>query len=218
MGLWSQWSEQTITIINVPGDDVALTVVATHKARLSWTDHDKTCYVLRDSALIEKTDSPAYTDEFTIGKHVYQILEALDDDNYTLSNIVTVTLFAEHAMISAIDDVSWLLLTGSRERHPEIKESMSQSATLVHYIGRSLPVVETDGFLDKTLSFTIAFKDQSDCDAFEALLGRIVCYKNSRGRLIVGLLNGVTPNSDLDYWEYSCAIYAIDQQNEVAYE
>jgi hypothetical protein len=219
IGLWSRWSEQTITVENTPGADIILSVYASHHARLSWAGGDGgVFYVLRDGVPIAKTEEASFTDDLAIGRHTYQVLEQLADDNYTLSNERTVILRAPCAMITPVSVVAWQSLKYSLEQSPTVGESHSGTAVLVHYVGRKYPVAETSEFEDSTLTFDVAFKTQDDEKAFQALIGQIVCYKNKLGRMIVGLLSGISVESDRWYSKCSCTISATDFQEEIEYE
>ncbi len=219
IGLWSRWSEQTITVENTPGTDIILSVYASHHARLSWTGGDGgVFYVLRDGVPIVKTEETSFTDELAIGRHTYQVLEQLADDDYTLSNERTVILRAPCAMITPVSVVAWQSLKYSLEQSPTVGESHSGTAVLVHYVGRKYPVAETSEFEDSTLTFDVAFKTQDDEKSFQALIGQIVCYKNKLGRMIIGLLSGISVESDRWYSKCSCTISATDFQEEIDYE
>lgn len=219
LGIWSQWSEQTISVTNIPGDEIDLTVYVSHHARLSWTGGEGgVFYVLRDGVPIAKTEETSFTDELATGRHTYQVLEQLADDNYTLSNKRTVILRAPCAIITPVSAVAWQNLKYSLEQNPTVGESHSQTAVLVHYVGRKYPVAEVSEFVDSTLSFDVAFKTQDDEKAFRALLGQIVCYKNKLGRTIIGLLTGVSVESDRWYSKCSCTITATDFTEEIDYE
>ncbi|MPM96999.1 hypothetical protein SDC9_144170 [bioreactor metagenome] len=173
---------------------------------------------MRDGVPIARTEDTSYTDEFAIGRHIYQVIEQLADDNYTLSNERTVILRAPYAMISPVELAAWQNLKYSLEQSPTVGESHSGTAVLVHYVGRKYPVAETSEFEDSTLTFDVAFKTQEDEKTFQALLGEIVCYKNKLGRMIIGLLSGVSVESDRWYSKCSCTISATDFQEEIEYE
>jgi hypothetical protein len=218
-GLWSQWASQTITVANVPGDAVTLVVFPKHHARLSWSGGEASdFYVLRDGVPIAKTDANEYTDFLSLGKHSYQVLEQLADGNYTLSNKVTVTLTVPNTMITPVSEESWQDLQYSLESSPTFGEAHAKTVALIHYVGRELPVAESSGFKDKTMSFTVAFKTQKDAVAFEQLIGETVCYKTKIGRMIIGVLSAFSVETNRWYSQHSCTISATDYQEEVAYE
>lgn len=218
-GLWSQWSSQTITVQNVPGDAITLGIFATHRAKLTWSGGENgTYYVLRDGVPIAKTTENTYTDQFVIGKHTYQVLEQLADGNYTLSNEATATMLPDHAIISPVPLANWQDVNLSRESHKSFTESHTNTIALVHYVGRALPSMEDSGFVDKTMTFDVVFRTQKDAAAFEALRGKIVCCKTKIGRMIIGVLSGYTVDTDRWYSQYSCTITATDYLEAIVYE
>ena len=217
--LWSQPSNQIITVQNVPGEQISLTVYPTHRAKLAWSGgQGSDFYILRDGIPIAKTDANTYTDEFVIGKHSYQVLEALADGNYTLSNTVTATMRPEHTIISRVPQAAWQDISLSRETHKAFTESHTATVVMVHYAGRKLPVPEKSEFVDQTLSFTVAFRTQKDAAAFEELLGEIVCYKTPIGRMMIGVLAGYTVDTDRWFSQYSCTITKTDYREVIAYD
>lgn len=218
-GLWSQWSSQTITVQNVAGTAIGLGIFATHRAKLTWSGGENgTYYVLRDGVPIAKTTESSYTDQFVIGKHTYQVLEQLADGNYTLSNEATATMMPDHAIISPVTEASWQDINLSRESHRSFTESHTNTITLIHYVGRTLPVAEDSGFIDKTMTFDVAFRNQKDAAAFEALRGKIVCCKTKIGRMIIGVLSGYSVDTDRWFSQYNCTITATDYQEAISYE
>lgn len=218
-GLWSQWSSQTITVQNVPGTEIVLGIFATHRARITWSGGENgTYYVLRDGVPIAKTTESTYTDQFVIGKHSYQVLEQLVDGNYTLSNEATATMMPDHAIISPVSEASWQDINLSRESHKSFAESHANTVALIHYVGRALPVAEDSGFVDKTMTFDVAFRNQKDAAAFEALRGKIVCCKTKIGRMIIGVLSGYSVDTDRWFSQYNCTITATDYQEAISYE
>lgn len=218
-GLWSQWVSQTITVENVPGDAIVLIGFPSHHARLSWSGGgDGDFYILRDGVPIGKTDANEYTDSFVIGKHSYQVLEQLADGNYTLSNKVTMTLVAPNNMISPVSAAAWQDLKYSLDKSPTFGESHAQTGALVHYAGRKYPVFESSGFEDKTLSSTVAFKTQREATEFGQLLGQTVCYKSKIGRMIIGVLDSYSVETNRRYSQYSFTIKQTDYREEIAYE
>jgi hypothetical protein len=217
--LWSQWSSQTITVENVPGDAIVLIGFPSHHARLSWSGGgDGDFYILRDGVPIGKTDANEYTDSFVIGKHSYQVLEQLADGNYTLSNKVTMTLVAPNNMISPVSAAVWQDLKYSLDKSPTFGESHAQTGAFIHYAGRKYPVFESSGFEDKTLSFTVAFKTQKEATEFGQLLGQTVCYKSKIGRMIIGILDSYSVETNRRYSQYSFTIKQTDYREEIAYE
>lgn len=218
-GLWSQWVSQTITVENVPGDAIVLIGFPSHHARLSWSGGgDGDFYILRDGVPIGKTDANEYTDSFVIGKHSYQVLEQFSDENYTMSNKVTMTLVASNNMISPVSAAAWQDLKYSLDKSPTFGESHAQTGALIHYAGRKYPVFESSGFEDKTLSFTVAFKTQKEATEFGQLLGQTVCYKSKIGRMIVGVLDSYSVETNRRYSQYSFTIKQTDYREEIAYE
>lgn len=217
-GLWSQWSLREITITNTPGDPITLSVNASDKAQVSWTQTSHNLYyVYRDAELIAKTENCAYTDELCIGKHTYQV-RGVTGDNYSMSNAATATMRTEYPEIADITDLKWISLKYATTQNRALGISVSQDVVYQYYAGRKLPVVETSGQVSRTYSFHVAFQDQETARKFEGLLGKTCVYKDQNECLIIGPLMAYEASVDVFFRAYSCSIRQTDIGEDVEYE
>jgi len=212
-GLWSDWDVRQVTIANTPGNAITLGVVATHDAALSWvtTGNYARYYIYRDGGLIGSTTTKSYTDSLAIGTHGYTVRGAATDGvNYTASNAVQVNLKTDYPMITDADAINWMSLRLSAETVSQVAVDHKQDIAYQHYSGKRLPIAETSGNIEQTLSFTTAFMDTADYNALRALIGKTVCYKDGRGNLIVGVIDSLHGNRFARHYACSTTIRAVE--------
>lgn len=214
-GIWSDWAVRVIYITNVPGTAINLSVTATHDAALEWTTAGAYAryYVYRDGLLIGSTtaDVKSYTDILAVGKHSYQIRGAgAGSENYTLSNAADATLKCDYPMITALGAADWIPLKYSTEILRSVNVRQSQDITFQHYSGKTLPVAETSGNREKSLSIDVAFMKSGRWRDFENLIGKIVCYKDMHENICIGIMSGFGAMTQKYYRWYNCEITAID--------
>lgn len=218
-GLWSAWAVISKTIANTPESAITLSVTATHKAALSWSGGGSAIYyVYRDGVPIASTTETTYDDELAIGPHDYQVRGVnADGANYALSNEVTVSLSCAAPMITDVETISWQTLRLSQSPMRLLNVGASQQVTLQHYSGRTLPVAETSGFQTYSYNFDVAFTTAAAAIAFEALIGKTVCYKDARGRLVIGTLSAWSLAVSKAYAAYTVTIEQTDYVEEIDY-
>lgn len=217
-GLWSEWATDQINVVNVPGAEITLFATGGEKATLAWTETThKAYYIYRDDIPIAKTAGHTYTDQMAIGPHVYKVRGVIDD-NYSMSNEVTVTLSVDAPEMAALDDMQWLKLKYSAAQNSPLGVSEYQDVAYQFYAGHRYPVAETSQQITKVYSFNVAFDDMSQSMAFEKMLGKTVVYKDQRGRLFTGPLMAYELSAEQFFSAYSCSIQQTNNMERIQYD
>lgn len=212
--LWSDWTEIIATITNVPGTAPVLAIEAGYDAQLSWAENESAgeYWVYRDGKCIAKTYGNTYIDRLSIGKHTYYIKETYsENDNYTDSNTVTVTLKTEYPIICDLENSGWIKLKLSINSVPSVQISMQQDIALVQYTGSEYPTPEVSDYKQRTYSISTAYMDIASCVQFESLLGKVVCIKDQYDNLIIGIMSSYAKTSTTFYTTYTATVSEIDE-------
>lgn len=212
--LWSDWTEIIATITNVPGTAPVLAIEAGYDAKLSWAENESTgeYWIYRDGKCIAKTYGNTYIDRLSIGKHTYYIKETYsENDNYTDSNTVTVTLKTEYPIICDLENSGWIKLKLSINSVPSVQISMQQDIALVQYTGSEYPTPEVSDYKQRTYSISTAYMDIASCVQFESLLGKVICIKDQYDNLIIGIMSSYAKTSTTFYTTYTATVSEIDE-------
>lgn len=191
-GLWSQPSEITVNIENVPAQAVVLTGTFGVDAVLYWDVPFDVVYIYRDGKRIGATTGQTFTDRLSLGYHNYYIISPLPDGNYNKSNTIDGTTQVDCSYISLLSGGNWLELEHCKEL-PMQTYTSNRTVTVRHYCGAVYPVAEVSTYYDKSGSFNVLFEDDEDItvNMLEGLLGEMVVMKNRRGNLLVGIFSQI---------------------------
>lgn len=196
-GLWSPWSEITITIVNTPGEPIVLNAQQVNGGvKLSWGTNGEypSYYVYQDGNLIGTTVSQPFTDYRTLGEHEYFVRGVNSDSTYTQSNTVSATTSPRWGMIAVDGEWNWIELKFMRGSFVTLNDNRQANVSYAYYSGRSLPVAEISGTKSRQISVTYSLK-KSDLEALYGMLGQLVIYKDRR-TICRGVLDNVTTTSD----------------------
>lgn len=178
--------------------------------------------IYRNGKLIAKTYNNYFTDAFVIGDAKYEVVQVIPDGYYTrgtaLNGIDTVTVEAEHPIIFSVSDISKgakLRLSKNRNRTQSFQRGRQTAYT--YYAGAEYPeaVVGPQKSYSGTgdVSFTWAEKEQAA--AFEALIGKAVCYKTNRGRMVIGVLDALPYEDEHFFASYTFTIRQMEWSDYV---
>lgn len=188
-GLWSETEERMFTVTNMPGTEITLRAGFDRDAQLSWetASGQPKFAVYRDGERIAATEETSYTDILALGEHSYYVINVLPDGYYTKSNVVTGTMSTEVTLIGAAQNhAGWLELRLTANDPDEQIFSYQRTGSLRHFTGAKLPVLELSKFVDGSGTYDVAFTDEEDIRAFEALKGQVVIIKSRGGNVVVG--------------------------------
>lgn len=216
-GLWSTWSSAALPITNTEGAAITLYAEADNVVRLQWstTEAYDAYLIYRDGQLIGRTQAMTFTDNFAVGSVSYEVRGIYEAaGNYTLSNAVDVVVSVSVLMISQVKDPVWQKIQLSASSLRSRSHSATQSVTYLHYTNADLPSAEIGEALDKTYRFDAAFPQTAKdaADAFEALIGKLVCVKDPDGYRIIGVLGTHSLTSNPFYRFYSCTVTLVNWQ------
>lgn len=220
-GEWSEWAETKVTIANASLGEITASVNVEDNAAVissSRIDNIERYYVLRDGKAIGKITDQVYRDYGACGTHEYRVMAADDSGNYAVSKIVKATVLPEAAVIGIIGEtVDWVHLLKRRGNAPEIQTQKSEDISYQFYSGRSLPTAYSSKFItrEKQLSYTVY---KAEADRLEAMIGRIVIYKDYAGNKIFGILNDLELSGKATRPDVTMTITEIDYSEEIAYE
>lgn len=214
-GLWSAWGAASLTIANVSGAEIALSVEADNTITLQWSTADAyhAYLIYRDGLLIGQTPNTSFKDNFALGDVSYQVRGIYDDTGYyTLSNVAAVSVRVSALMISPIKSPSWQRIPLSTSSLRSRTHSATQAVSYLHYTGSALPSAEIGEALDKTYRFDAAFlrANRAAAEAFESLIGQLVCIKDPDGYRVIGVLGTYSMTATPFYKSYSCTVTLVN--------
>lgn len=203
LGLWSPWASTTASIQNSPSGKIALSAdVNNFAVLLSVSSQYPQNYIYRDGKLIgkavkreESETSFFYVDYTALGSHTYYAMGVDEQSNYKESEPVSRTVLLDYGVIGEEKQPRWVALKRRRGSYPSHTIKKKYPATLVSYEGNTLPVAYVSDVLEAEhlLEFTV---DKQTADNLEALAGKTVIYKDTRGDLVVGVLTSVECSRD----------------------
>ena len=223
-GLWSQPTETSIFVQNVPevqelylsgdfGTDAALTANSPeleNAPELHWYRDDKYIAVT--------TGTMQYTDRFVLGRHGYRVEIWHESGNYTRSNIATGELGVESAKIAPLAGGPWLDMRLTENSDSVQEFTWTKTTARIHVQGAVYPVLETSPFEDLAGSFSCSFREEAEAREFEALRGKTIIIKNRRGQVIIGALAQVQKTVRLFFTTYRFQIQQIDWEDFVSHD
>lgn len=191
-GVWSPWSSTETYISNTPSGTLPLSVQARDNAvTLTWAGNFSSYRVYRDGACIAQVTGLQFTDYLSAGKCTYQVYGMLQGGNYTPSASITEIVRPKCAVISDVENISWIPLRLRSGSRPSRSDQIAPQVSLVHYQGRSLPVPYMPGFMDVSHTFNFTLDRPETYQALQALAGKVVILKHRRERFI-GVLTGIS--------------------------
>ena len=217
-GLWSEWLETSVTITNIPGDEILLTGTADLDAVLNWEHAEEPnaqgdYYIYRDNAPIGHTLSHAFTDRFASGEHIYHVINKLADGYYTKSNAIILQITFNDSFIALASGGDWVPIRLSTEENRGPNYTDTRQTTFNHMAGDAYPSAVISNFRDQTLNYSVAFPARNDDQhaVFRAMFGKPVIMKLSDGSVFVGVLASWTKTSRIGfYFSYSFSIRRIE--------
>lgn len=219
-GIWSEWNETSVTVENVPGEEIILSGTASTDAELVWTTEETTedFYICRDGKIIGHTAENYFTDRFTSGNHNYEVINKLENGNYTKSNLVSLEVNPENTVIALVAGGEWLEIKHflKDQTDPEYEESVD--VTYDHIGGRAFPSVVISEYRDMTASYSAVFlcSEEEQHQRFRAMLGRPVVIKTKDGEVQIGVLESWSRRPRRkDYTEYAFTVRRIDWEDYV---
>ena len=212
-GIWSEWTQRTINIVNSPGTTFNLAAVAGRDAEISWgaVSNAVEYLIYRDGEMIGRTMETEYTDQLAIGVHKYFVRAIYaESDYYTDSNAVTLTLKTDSPIICVIGG-EWINLRLSPDQARTTQISTNKDITMLRLSNAIYPVPEASEFMQRSYSISTAFLSAAEKAAFENLIGKIVCVKDQFNNLVIGMISTYTRVDSQFFTAYTAAVDEVDR-------
>lgn len=217
-GLWSKWGETSVTILNEPGESIALAAESGLDVSLSWETEEVTTdfLIYRDGTLIGRTNTAAFRDRMVLGTYSYTIINRLQSGNYSISNGATATAMSDRPNIALLSGGNWVAIEYSKKGQKEPEYDDSTETVYNHLAGNRFPSVFMSGFEDSSMSFSALFlaSQEEARKAFENMFGQPVVMKMRDGTVFTGVLAGWKKSHGKNHWTlYEFTIRRIEWED-----
>ena len=224
-GLWSQPSETTVFIENVPEMNVELIGEFGIDADLTLDirgsqDEPDAIQWYRDGKRIAKTSGTLkFRDRLALGNHVYFAEIWHDSGNYTRSNMVEGTMQTSGKLIALYSGGEWMDISLSESSTDEQSFGWNKENALLHVTGSRLPILEESDFEDRIGKYNCAFREVEKAEEFKRKFkGKMVVIKSRRGNILVGAMTSLDEKVLRHYTAFSFTIQENDWEDFVEYE
>lgn len=188
-------------------------------------------YVLRDGAPIARLNAPEqWTDYASLGTHTYVVRAVDEDDNFTESNPVTLTIEVEYATIAPMKNPQNMVdLKLRRGQPPSVNQSYSVVASTQHFDGREYPVYTDSKNRDSMWMLEFTHRTITECQRLAEIVGSgdPVVYRDLYGNRLIGFANTLSQDF-LRRWrgrsaqnaaiDFAMSLRAIDYREAVDYD
>ena len=93
--------------------------------------------------------------------------------------------------------------------------ALAQDVTMLRVVGAQYPIAEKSDYRTKSYEISAAFVSEGDCNAFENLLGRVVCVKDQFKSIVVGVMSAQSKAITQFFTMYDAVVQQIDYVPEV---
>ena len=195
VGLWAS-SESEISVVNEPGAEINLQAQQIPGAvKLTWNtpgSHGK-YYVLRNGEPVAKLTGTQWTDRAASGVNRYTVM-GVTGDNYRLSpEVPAESRIRSVILFNAETNGPFIQLYKHKGSPPQISRDCSAAVSYQHFAGETWPTAFDGGCRDMSaaMSFTIL---HGELPKLAALIGRVVCVKDSGEAAFYAILDSVGQN------------------------
>lgn len=223
---WAEGSSHTIAITAADNKGASSTRTYTFVAVEDLVT-TAVFYVLRDGIPVAKLSNASnYADYMAVGTHTYTIRAVDRYDNFTDSNLVTITTSIHNAVVAGVDSPSHMLDMALRlDALPERTEAYSTIQEEIMYEGRMFPVLSGSRGRARTKNISLTDVTKENHQALRALVGSIVVYRDLYGELIIGYVKARDSGfirMPLGQFEtainYTMQIVETDYQERITYD
>lgn len=228
-GQWSEWTPlEYVQVTNVPPNSKIQFVArktgraSTFQWRVSPTADETVnfeAFVLyRDDVPIYVGTEKIYTDLYASGPHRYY-LRGVTKDGYFLEAISgngQLDVSPDEDCLYDIDGQKFVTMKFSsapKQRQYRVNKIVS----LRYYAGRSKPVAYTEGYMERSASYTCTTQNIEEARMLEALAGKEVIAKSKSGTSIRGIMNNVS-RVEGTLHEMMFTVTETDWEERVPYE
>lgn len=201
-GEWSDWSETIyVAITNTPPDD-AITLTAERDGdavKLVWScTYDSTYIqyiVYRGGVPIHKTDGgkklAGFVDNLAVGKSAYFVRGITATKNYYQSETKTVDATPVTDLLYDVDAGTYIRLRYTVSSPTTVTYSRQIGVSYQYFAGRSEPVAIVNGRIERSTTQTYGSRTRELADKIDAMTGRTVLFRDTRGGGIYGVIEQV---------------------------
>lgn len=184
-GLWSQWTEVTLTLSAPIPDTPTLTAEAiTSGGKLTFVGGVKS-YLLRDDVPIANvTGLTEYIDYMALGEAIYTLRAVDANDNYADSVPAGVIVTVPYTVIAAVDTPSQLVSLKYTRGEPRVIDgNLEKMATYRYYAGRKKPITVFAGQDSERYAISVAYTKETEKADLKNLVDRekTVLYRDAWG-------------------------------------
>ena len=228
-GQWSEWTPvEYVQVTNIPPNSKINFVVqktrraSTFKWRVSPTSEETVefeAFVLyRDDVPIYVGTDNVYTDLYASGPHRYYV-RGVTKEGYFLQSVADtgqLDVSPDEDCLYDIDGQKFVSMKFSSEpkrRQYRVNKVMSMR----YYAGRTKPVAYTEGYMERSATYTCTTQSIEEARTLEAIAGKEVIAKSKSGTSIRGILNNVSRVEGTMH-EMMFTVTETDWEEKVPYE
>lgn len=201
-GEWSDWSEVIyVAITNTPPDD-AITLIAERDGdavKLVWYCMYNATYiqyiVYRNGVPIHKTDGgknmAGYVDNLAVGESTYFVRGITATKNYYQSETKTVDATPVTDLLYDVDAGKYIRLRYTVSSPTTVTYSRQVGVSYQYFAGRAEPVAIVNGRIERSTTQTYGSRTRELADKIDAMTGRTVLFRDTRGGGIYGVIEQV---------------------------
>lgn len=201
-GEWSDWSEVIyVAITNTPPDD-AITLTAERDGdavKLVWYCMYNATYVqyivYRNGVPIHKTDGgknmAGFVDNLAVGKSAYFVRGITATKNYYQSETKTVDATPATDLLYDVEAGTYIRLRYTVSSPTTVTYSRQIGVSYQYFAGRSEPVAIVNGRIERSTTQTYGSRTRELADRIDAMTGRTVLFRDTRGGGIYGVIEQV---------------------------
>lgn len=201
-GEWSDWSEVIyVAITNTPPDD-AITLTAERDGdavKLVWYCMYNATYVqyivYRNGVPIHKTDGgknmAGFVDNLAVGKSAYFVRGITAAKNYYQSETKTVDATPVTDLLYDVEAGTYIRLRYTVSSPTTVTYSRQIGVSYQYFAGRAEPVAIVNGRIERSTTQTYGSRTRDLADKIDAMTGRTVLFRDTRGGGIYGVIEQV---------------------------
>lgn len=201
-GEWSDWSETIyVAITNTPPED-AITLTAERDGdavKLVWYCMYNATYVqyivYRNGVPIHKTDGgkniAGFVDNLAVGKSAYFVRGITATKNYYQSETKTVDATPATDLLYDVDAGTYIRLRYTVSSPTTVTYSRQIGVSYQYFAGRTEPVAIVNGRIERSTTQTYGSRTRELADRIDAMTGRTVLFRDTRGGGIYGVIEQV---------------------------
>ena len=201
-GEWSNWSETIyVAITNTPPDD-AITLTAERDGdavKLVWYCMYNATYVqyivYRNGVPIHKAaggkNMAGFVDNLAVGESAYFVRGITAAKNYYQSETKTVDATPTTDLLYDVDAGTYIRLRYTVSSPTTVTYSRQIGVSYQYFAGRSEPVAIINGRIERSTTQTYGSRTRELADKIDAMTGRTVLFRDTRGGGIYGVIEQV---------------------------